>query len=126
MNTYTIGQLKNNGIPSKEFISGMFYDWFCKDSSLGKRGETCLVRLRSLVKSVPSKFNDSDTIDFKNCCPCCGGTYDCVRVWTKDGDFKYAFVPQENDGGCSYLVGDGGEIINCENWNGLKKSFANC
>lgn len=124
MTKFTIGNLKAVGIPSDETIRGMFYDWFCSDSSLARRGRTCIARLASLVKSAPDKFNDEDTIDIKNNCPCSGPTYDCIRVWDKGEKFKYAFVPKENGGGCSYLI-DGGDIIDFKNWHQLKKSFAN-
>jgi len=125
MNKYTIKELKEKELPSGEFISNLFYDWFCSDDSLANRGKVCLTRLRSLVRKCPSKFKDNDTIDIKNCCGM-SGIYDCVRVWDEKGDFKYAFVPNEilsSGRGSSYMIGTDSEIVTLKNWNELKKSF---
>ena len=122
MNYLKIKDLKNRNTLTDEYITGMWYDIFCKESYLPNKGRKLLNRLFSVVKSAPTEFNGDDEIDFKNCCTGVGKTYDVVRVW-RGKDFRFAFVPNEADGGCSYLRGKEGSINMFSNWRELRKGL---
>ena len=124
MITTTIAQLKY-GLAENWLYEKMFYDWFCTNSSLRNRGKRATDRLRALVLKCPEKFDDTDTIDIKNCLPaCCNTTYDCIRVWDKNDEFKYAFVPNDSNNHCSSVLDKNHIEHTFDNWTELKKWFA--
>lgn len=73
----------------------MFYDWFCKDSSLPKKGQRLLAKLRVITPSP--RFDSRKTYAFfKNNCPMDGSLYDDFRICDIDtGDVVYCVVPSE-------------------------------
>lgn len=79
--------------------TGLWYDWFCKTSSLENKGKNLLTKLKVIVKanskSLNPKFDPSKTyVFFKNNCPCGGSLYDDFRICdTETGDVLYTIVP---------------------------------
>ena len=50
-------------------VMSLWYDWFCKDTSLKRKGEALLKKLKLIASS--NKFdNDKCYVFFKNNCPC--------------------------------------------------------
>ena len=85
--------LEKNNVKSIDNL-GLWYDWFCKTSSLHNRGITLLRKLKSIKNTT--KFNKETTyVWFKNNCPCRGGLYDDFRIADKEtGDVLYTIVPK--------------------------------
>lgn len=71
---------------SKDIDStNLWYDWFCKDSSLQNRGKALLSRLSSIVKAnakneTPKFDPEKCRVVFKNCCPLYGNLYDAMSI----------------------------------------------
>ena len=89
-------------------VYGLWYDWFCKDSSLIRKGEALLKKLRLIAKS--DKFdNDKCYVFFKNNCPFSGSLYDDFRICDLEtGDVLYTVVPKSGhtvDNGKGYVWG---------------------
>lgn len=62
-----------------DFDCGIWYDWFCKEQSLIRRGQSMLTKLKSISKS--NKFdNDKCYVFFKNNCPMSGPLYDSFSI----------------------------------------------
>lgn len=60
-------------------LKDLWYDWFCRDSSLENKGKTLLQKLRAISNS--KKFdNDKTCVCFKNNCPLIGSLYDDFRI----------------------------------------------
>lgn len=74
-------------------IRALWYDWFCRDSSLENKGKTLLQKLRAISNS--KKFdNDKTYVFFKNNCPCVGSLYDDFRICDiETGDVLYTVIP---------------------------------
>lgn len=72
----------------------LWYDWFCKNSSLARKGKTLLKKLKMIAPS--KKFdNDKCYVFFKNNCPCSGRLYDDFRICDKEtGDVIYCVIPK--------------------------------
>ena len=66
-------------------VKDLWYDWFCKDTSLVRKGKSLLSRLSRLYK-VNEKTNNKNFdpnktyVFFKNNCPCNGSLYDDFRI----------------------------------------------
>ena len=66
-------------------VKDLWYDWFCKDTSLVRKGKSLLSRLSRLCK-VNEKTNNKNFdpnktyVFFKNNCPCNGSLYDDFRI----------------------------------------------
>ena len=74
-------------------INGLWYDWFCKSSSLENRGKRLLQKLKAIQKS-PKFDPDKTYVFFKNNCPCVGRLYDDFRICDmENGDVIYTVVP---------------------------------
>ena len=75
-------------------VMNLWYDWFCKDSSLKRKGEALLKKLKVIASS--NKFdNDKCYVFFKNNCPCVGNLYDDFRICDKEtGDVLYCVIPK--------------------------------
>jgi hypothetical protein len=73
--------------------NGLWYDWFCKDSSLPKKSEQLLKKLQAI--SASTKFDSHATsVFFKNNCPLNGSLYDDFRICDlESGDVIYTIVP---------------------------------
>ena len=74
-------------------IKSLWYDWFCKETSLENKGKKLLQKLNAIQKSA--KFdNDKTYVFFKNNCPLCGSLYDDFRICDiTTGDVIYCVVP---------------------------------
>ena len=77
-------------------IKGLWYDWFCKDTSLVNKGKVLLSRLSKVAKVNNGKFNPDNTyVFFKNNCPCNGDLYDDFRICDiETGDVIWTVVPR--------------------------------
>lgn len=64
----------------------IWYDWFCKSSSLPRRTKKFIRPLKELVKAVP-EAGDFTKVSGKNNCPVDGPTYDVLRLFDLDDDF---------------------------------------
>lgn len=67
------------GINAEQKLHDLWYDWFCPDSQLTRRGISLLKRLYVISKS--KRFNpETCYVFFKNNCPVSGPTYDDFRI----------------------------------------------
>lgn len=75
-------------------VLDMWYDWFCKESSLVNKGRILLQRLDSIAGST--KFNPNTSyIFFKNNMPVDGYCYDDFRIVDQEtGKVLYTVVPR--------------------------------
>lgn len=110
-------------------VMDLWYDWFCKDSSLNRKGKDLLKKLKMIASS--KKFdNDKCYVFFKNNCPLYGSLYDDFRICDKEtGDVLYCVVPKsghKRDEGRGQLFGidnDFKEPIIEGSWRDIKKWF---
>ena len=89
----TITDIIANGVEGKE----LWYDWFCKDTSLPNKTKALMSRVRKIVKLNNNKkfHNDDCYVFFKNNCPCSGSLYDDFRICDlKTGDVIYTVIPK--------------------------------
>ena len=88
--TETLKQWKSGELD----INALWYDWFCKETSLVNKGKALLQRLNAISGSA--KFdNDKTYVFFKNNCPCDGSLFDDFRICDiKTGDVIYCVVPK--------------------------------
>ncbi|MEI3582170.1 MAG: hypothetical protein V8R89_05825 [Alphaproteobacteria bacterium] len=88
--TETLKQWKSGDLN----IEALWYDWFCKNTSLVNKGKCLLQKLNAIQAS--SKFdNDKTYVFFKNNCPLNGGLYDDFRICDiVTGDVIYCVVPK--------------------------------
>ena len=106
-----------------------FYDWFCKDSSLGNKAEFLISRLKSLLKHNV-KFDPTKCyVFFRNNCPCRGGLYDDFRICDiESGDVLYTVAPRDShENGKASVWGidnDFEEPIIVGSWIEIKRFFA--
>lgn len=92
MNTHTpISVILTDNDPA--IIRDLWYDWFCRESSLENKGKKLLQKLRTIADS--KKFdNDKTYVFFKNNCPCIGSLYDDFRICDiETGDVLYTVIP---------------------------------
>lgn len=75
-------------------VMSLWYDWFCRETSLKRKGEALLKKLKLIASS--NKFdNDKCYVFFKNNRPCHGNLYDDFRICDKEtGDVLYCVVPK--------------------------------
>ena len=75
-------------------VMDLWYDWFCKDSSLKRKGKDLLHKLKMIALS--KKFdNDKCYVFFKNNCPLVGNLFDDFRICDKEtGRVLYCVVPK--------------------------------
>lgn len=89
----TIQEIKNNpaAFLNRRNCYG-FFDWFCRDSSLQKKGERLLKIALTLSKS-PRIDEEKTGVIFKNNCPLAGNLYDDLRFIDSNGDVVFTIVP---------------------------------
>lgn len=94
MKEKTIETILNDFHNSNIDIMKLWYDWFCKESSLTNKGIKLLKRLDKISKS--KKFDVRKTyVFFKNNCPVCGHSYDDFRICDiSSGDVLYTVIPK--------------------------------
>lgn len=69
-----------------------WYDWFCRDSELLKRGAKLTAKLTTLQHT--SLFRDTNSVMYKNNCPIVGALYDDMRIYNIDsGKTLYVIAP---------------------------------
>lgn len=64
-----------------EIAESIWCDWFCSSEGLYGRTRKFIGVLNQLRKAVDTSALDASA---KNCCPCSGPLYDCLRIF--DGD----------------------------------------
>lgn len=115
----------------KDYIESFWYDWFCSDASLHKRGIKLFTKLVQIVDSPHFDKNESYAW-FKNNCPMVGSTYDDFRISdVKSGKVLYTVQSPSN----RYGEKHGWEVYGSENgfreplaagsWAVVKKWFLN-
>lgn len=112
-------------------IMSLWYDWFCKDSSLENKGKRLLQKLR--VISTSKKFdNDKTYVFFKNNCPCNGSLYDDFRICDiETGEVLYTVIPssgRNHNKGKAVVWGienDFNEPLITGTWREVKSWFMN-
>ena len=79
---------------SKDSSCFVFYDWFCKDSSL-KRKATALFKKTKLFAKMKDVDLDSTYVFFKNNCTSGGTLYDDFRICdVESGNVLYTVTPK--------------------------------
>lgn len=112
-------------------VMSLWYDWFCRETSLKRKGEALLKKLKVIASS--NKFdNDKCYVFFKNNCPCVGNLYDDFRICDKEtGDVLYCVIPKSGhkcDEGRAQVFGvdnDFDEPIVEGTWREVKAWFLN-
>lgn len=112
-------------------VMDLWYDWFCRETSLKRKGEALLKKLKVIASS--NKFdNDKCYVFFKNNCPCYGNLYDDFRICDKEtGDVLYCVVPKsgfKRDEGRAQVYGvdnDFKEPLVEGTWRDVKAWFLN-
>ena len=112
-------------------VMDLWYDWFCRDTSLKRKVEALLKKLKVIASS--NKFdNDKCYVFFKNNCPCYGNLYDDFRICDKEtGDVLYCVVPKsgfKRDEGRAQVYGvdnDFKEPLVEGTWRDVKAWFLN-
>ncbi len=101
-------------------IMDLWYDWFCKDSSLQRKGEALLKKLKAIANS--NKFDNSKCyVFFKNNCPCVGSLYDDFRICDiETGDVLFCVTPKSGHE-CHNGLGDVWGYDENGNWKVLFK-----
>ena len=110
-------------------VMDLWYDWFCKNSSLERKGKELLKKLKMIAPS--KKFdNDKYYIFFKNNCPLYGNLYDDFRICDKEThEVLYHVVPKSGhkwDNGMGMLFGIDNnfkEPLIRGTWRDIKKWF---
>ena len=83
----------------------VFYDWFCKDSSL-KRKATALFKKTKMFAKMKDVDLDSTYVFFKNNCPVGGPLYDDFRICDiESGNVLYTVTPKSGHTGEAELWG---------------------
>ncbi len=83
----------------------VFYDWFCKDSSL-KRKATALFKKTKMFTKMKDVDLDSTYVFFKNNCPMDGPLYDDFRICDiESGNVLYTVTPKCGHSGMAELWG---------------------
>lgn len=112
-------------------VHDMWYDWFCSDASLVRKGRKLLTRIRAIT---PSPRFDATThyAFFKNNCPMNGGLYDDFRICDiATGDVVFCVVPSEGYSrtkgqacvwGKHPTTGEFGELVRGK-WSDIKAFF---
>ena len=80
----SIQEVVNAELTDKEILN-LWYDYFCKSSSLVNKGRALIRKLKKIYKlnelSGRKYFDPNKTyVFFKNNCPCCGSLYDDFRI----------------------------------------------
>jgi len=115
--------MSNDSIPIRQFLANWdageykspdvhtqikagWYDWFCKDSSLPRKTENLVKKLKRIVDS-PLINQDTMYVWFKNNCPMVGSLYDDFRIADLEtGNTLFTIVPKsgyKKDGGSAQL-----------------------
>lgn len=107
-------------------LKHLWYDWFCKENSLTRRGENLFKKLKQIAAS--NKFdNDKSYVFFRNNCPAYYPTYDDFRICDLEtGEVIFTVIPKYTPTGKAALWGrENGfaEPIITGTWTDIKKWF---
>jgi hypothetical protein len=81
---------------SDKEVRDMWYDWFCRDTSLVRKGRTLLARIRAIGDKSPRFDAKKHYAFFKNNCPGEGSLYDDFRICDREtGDVVFCVIPAE-------------------------------
>ena len=95
--------LDSNG--SKDSGCFVFYDWFCRDSSLKNKAIKLFKQVKLFVKMKDVDL-DSTYVFFKNNCPVGGSLYDDFRICNIDpGNVIYSVTSKSGHTGQAELWG---------------------
>lgn len=107
-------------------IRELWYDWWCKETSLENKGKSLFSKLKSISKS--KKFDTTRSyVFFKNNCPMVGSLYDDFRICDiETGRVIFTVVPKsghksDNGKGCVYSPENGLEYTG--SWKEIKNWF---
>ena len=94
-------------------IAAGWYDWFCKDESLGPKTKRLAVKVKQIMKS-PKINCETSYVWFKNNCPMNGRLYDDFRIADKEtGDVIYTIIPSN---GHTHMKGEASVWGKENNW----------
>lgn len=83
-------QLRNPTLLAKEG----WYDWFCSSSSLSRRGDSLVKKVKRIAFS-PRFDGERVRVFFKNNCPVVGNLYDDFKIVDiETGDVLYTVIPK--------------------------------
>lgn len=91
---YRNGEYDKDRTGSDAKVKELWWDWFCKDSSLGNKGRSLLQKLNQIADS--KKIDADNTyVWFKNNCPLNGSLYDSMSISDiESGDVIYCIIPK--------------------------------
>ncbi len=112
-----------------ELSKGVWYDWFCRNTSLPAKTQKLGVKVCQIAKS--HLINPRTTyVFFKNNCPLQGSLYDDFRICDrKSGDVIFTIVPKsgfKKDDGKGFVWGKANkfqEPLVSGDWSDIKKFF---
>lgn len=117
--------------PSSPNQMKVWYDWFCRDTSLYAKTKFLAKRLKTIADS-PKINQDTMCVAFKNNCPVNGRLYDSIVITDiESGDVQFWITPsighyQPEEQYNKPVVANsdlGWEGKPFKNWNELKKWF---
>lgn len=116
-----VGGRDENG----DFDCGIWYDWFCKEQALNRRGNALLKKVQSIAKS--NKFdNDKCYVFFKNNCPMSGPLYDSFSICDiETGDVLFWVTAKSGHSGLAEVASkdSGYKTIIKGSWKEVKDYF---
>ena len=104
-----------------DIADSIWFDWFCKDSSLARRTKKFIRPLKEVVKAIP-EAGLFTRVSGKNNCPVDGPTYDVCRLFDLNDDFivwlsfdccndDHRFVVEDKDADVHFETDDCDEAI---------------
>ncbi len=111
------------------YTEDLWYDWFCKDKSLEKRGINLLNKLKRISLSKKIDIN-KNYVFFKNSCPVVGHLYDELKICDMEThDVLFVVVPKsgfkkDNEASQVWDIKDGTEKLAVSGtWKDVLKYF---
>ena len=103
-----------------------FYDWFCRDTSLERKANALMRKVKKFVKAAKVDL-DKTYVFFKNNCPLYGTLYDDFRICDREtGDVIYTVAPSlgyERSKGEAEVWGRANNfkepLVNAKSWKDL-------
>jgi hypothetical protein len=122
----TFGEIVNGDLTDAQ-VENLWYDWFCKDESLVRRGRTLIKRMCSIATS--QRFPQTAHVFFKNNCPVHGRLYDSFSITDGPGGNVLFWVAPKlgydtSNGEAQVSWGDHGNNEQfAGSWSDVKKFF---
>lgn len=76
---------KGNEAARREIAEDIWYDWFCSGKALYDRTKKFIKPLKQIL--IRSAKVGNMEVSGKNCCPCSGDLYDCMRIFDENDNF---------------------------------------